>query len=403
VVHGRGLSVAKRRRASGWASLMQRSMTAFTRTVMKAGSRAVTQAVGKAAKEAVRQAATPPLRPAKPARRARAASAPARPRGSTTPTKASRELATLAPDGGRWVPGSAGGPGGVRRFHLYLPPGASTANPAPLLVMLHGCGQTARAFALSTRMNRLAAQAGWCVLYPAQDRRAHPQGCWNWYATRSGAAQAEAATLLAAVEHCGRRHPVDTSRVAVAGLSAGAGMAALLACAAPARFRAVVMHSGVAPGAADSTASALSAMFSGRRAAALGPTEGEGGLPLPPLLVIHGSADHVVTLANARHAVDAWAAAAGARATAARRVQRGQRRPMTITEHRRGGRSVATLCEVEGLAHAWSGGAASQEHGDPTGPDAARLLMAFVARAFAGGQPSARSVPPRLKVPDLPG
>lgn len=259
--------MAKRRRASGWASVMQRSMTAFTRTVMKAGSRAVTQAVGRAAKEAVRQAAAAPVRPAKPARRVRAANAAPRPRGS--------------------------------------------------------------------------------------------------------AAQAEAATLLA--------------------------------CAAPARFRAVVMHSGVAPGAADSTASALSAMFSGRRAAALGPTEGEGGAPLPPLLVIHGGADHVVAIANARHAVDAWAAAAGARAAAPRRVQRGQRRAMTITEHRRARRNVATLCEVEGLGHAWSGGAASQDHGDPTGPDAARLVVAFVARAFAATVASLTPVRPHPKAPLLRG
>lgn len=382
--------MAKRRRGTGWASVMERSMTAFTRTVMKAGSRAVTKAVGRAAKQAVRQAAKAPSRPAArpkpPATRAKAPRPASAPRKRSAVGHATRELAQLAPGGGRWETGSAGGPGGVRRFHLYVPPGATATQPAPLLVMLHGCGQTARAFALSTRINRLAARAGWFVLYPSQDRRAHPQGCWNWYATRSGAAQAEAASLLAAVDRCLLRNPVDAARLAVAGLSAGAGMAALMASRAPTRFRAVVMHSGVAPGAADSTASALSAMFSGRREAVLA-TVADGAPALPRLLVIHGTADAVVALANARHAATAWAEAGGASAGTPRLVQRGQRRPMTVTDHRRGGRTVVSLCEVAGLAHAWSGGAATQEHGDPLGPDASRMLMAFVARAFAAPLP----------------
>ena len=48
-------------------------------------------------------------------------------------------------------------------------------------------------------------------------------------------------------------HPVDSTRVAIAGLSAGASMAALLVTLHPGRFKAVVMHSGIPPGTADST------------------------------------------------------------------------------------------------------------------------------------------------------
>ena len=272
------------------------------------------------------------------------------------------------------------GPAGLRQGHLYSPPRASRAAKAPLLVMLHGCGQTAESFALSTRMNRIAARAGWFVLYPAQDRHAHPQGCWNWYATRTGAAQAEVATLLAGIDQVCLRHPVDARRVAVAGLSAGAGMAALLALRHPGRFRAVVMHSGVPPGAAHSTASALSAMLGTGRAAALGALP---GVALPPLMVIHGSADTVVAPANGRAAARLWAEAAGALPGPARKLQRGQRRSAMVVDYRRRGRLAVTLCEIDQVAHAWSGGAASEAHGDPRGPDASRLAAAFVARQFA--------------------
>ena len=64
-------------------------------------------------------------------------------------------------------------------YRLFLPPGLDPARPVPLVVMLHGCNQDARAFAEVTRMNDLAAAEGFVVLYPEQ--RAHPIGCWRWY------------------------------------------------------------------------------------------------------------------------------------------------------------------------------------------------------------------------------
>ena len=109
-------------------------------------------------------------------------------------------------------------------------------------------------------MNRLAARHRFVVLYPEQERVANAQGCWNWFERRNGRAEAEAATLLAAVDKVARRLPVDLARVAVAGLSAGASMAVLMAALFPHRFCAVAMHSGVAPGTAESAATALAAM-----------------------------------------------------------------------------------------------------------------------------------------------
>ena len=104
---------------------------------------------------------------------------------------------------------------------------------------------------------------------------------------------------------------------------------------------------------------------------------------LPPLLVIQGTADAVVARRNGHAAAQWWAAAARAQARPARVVQRGQRRAATLTDFCAGGRLAVTLCEVDGLAHAWSGGAAGQPYSDATGPDAARLIWAFAARAFA--------------------
>ncbi|RYF63433.1 MAG: PHB depolymerase family esterase, partial [Comamonadaceae bacterium] len=225
------------------------------------------------------------------------------------------------PGAGDWIAGLAMGPGGTRGYHLYRPPGLKPApgEKLPMVVMLHGCGQTGRDFAASTRMNRIASRERFLVLYPEQDRLHHPQGCWNWYETRSGQADREAATLMVAIDQVSLLYLVDRAQVAVVGLSAGAGMAALLATRYPNRFAAVAMHSGVAPGAAQSTASAIGAM-QGRRAPAItatavGKAMGAAavGTTLPPLLVLHGDSDSVVAASNAASAAAVWAAATGSR------------------------------------------------------------------------------------------
>lgn len=299
------------------------------------------------------------------------------------------------PGAGDWISGMALGPGGARGYHLYRPPGLELepGEKLPMLVMLHGCGQTGRDFAASTRMNRIAARERFLVLYPEQDRVHHPQGCWNWYHTRSGKADREAATLIAAVDQVNLLYPVDRERIAVVGLSAGAGMAALLATRYPNRFRAVAVHSGVAPGAAQSTASALGAMH-GRRvpvmpATAVGKALGAAavGTTLPPMLVLHGDADTVVAASNAASTAAVWATATGARPGPERVLQRGKRHPMRVTDFRRAGRIYVTLCQVARLGHAWSGGAARLPFSDAAGPDASKLVWAFVARQFR--QPAA--------------
>lgn len=303
-------------------------------------------------------------------------------------TRAAEAQRKPPPGPGDWLSGMAMGPGGARRYHLYRPPNVLAGERLPLMVMLHGCGQTGRDFALSTRMNLLAARRRFFVLYPEQDRLANPQGCWNWYDRRSGKADAEASTLMSAIDQACLLYPIDRERVALAGLSAGASMAALMATRHPARFKAVAMHSGVAPGAAKSPATALGAMR-GRHmppilTTAVGKAMGAAAAftTLPPLLVLHGDADEVVSRGNAINTAQVWATATGAKPGLERSLQRGNRRAMRVTEFARDKRCFVMLCEVAGLGHAWSGGASRQPFSDGSGPDATRLIWSFAARQF---------------------
>ena len=295
---------------------------------------------------------TKPVRAAKPVRAKAVAVSRARPKAAPVARTPRKPL----PASGEWLAGIAPGPAGARRFHLYVPPGLAlrAGEKLPLLVMLHGCGQTGRELAASSRMNRLAVRHRFLVLYPEQERLANAHGCWNWFDRRSGKADAEAATLLAAIELVARRHPVDMARVAVAGLSAGASRAA--------------MH--------------------GRREAHLPDppqaraAEGVVLAPLPPLLILHGDADNVVSVRNAAATAVLWAESLGARAGPVRTMQRGRRHAVRVTEYKARGRAQVTLREIVGLGHAWSGGAPGLNYSDPAGPDASSLVWAFVARQF---------------------
>ena len=357
---------------SSLARAYQRNLKAFARAAGAASKPVRAKAVSKL-RAAPRKNAVAPV-----------------PSTARTPRAATKPV----PLRGEWISGVAPGPAGARRFHAYVPigPALRPDEKLPLLVMLHGCGQTGRDIAAVSRMNRLAARHRFVVLYPEQERVANAQGCWNWFERRNGRAEAEAATLLAAVDKVARRLPVDLARVAVAGLSAGASMAVLMAALFPHRFCAVAMHSGVAPGTAESAATALAAMH-GRREAHLpdlpaSTAAASSVLPvgapaaLPPLLIVHGDADGVVSVRNAAATAQLWAGALGARAGAVRTLQRGQRYPMRVTEFKARGRTVVALREVVGLAHAWSGGAAQRPYSDPAGPDASALIWAFVARQF---------------------
>ena len=320
----------------------------------------------------------------------------------TAKTAKAAPRATAASQGD-WIAGVATGPAGARRFHLHIPPGLALRprEKLPLLVMLHGCDQTGLEFAQSTRMGKLAARQRFLVLYPEQDRFANAQGCWNWFQQRNGMANAEAATLLAAVVQVAQSYPIDVARVAVAGLSAGGSMAALMGARFAAHFAAVIVHSGVTPGTADSALSALAAMGGHRaghlptpHASAISASTTNNAAPLPPLLVLQGSSDHVVSPRNGLATAQLWAQALGAKASAAISQQRGKRYPMQVTPFKRQGRTAVELRDIAGLGHAWSGGGAKLAYSDPAGPDASALTWAFAARAFKQ-QSSAK--PPQQK------
>lgn len=274
-------------------------------------------------------------------------------------------------------------------FWLYEPSRAHRG-PMPLVIMLHGCKQTPDDLAAGTRMNALAEREGFLVAYPQQPPRRQIQRCWQWFDLSATEGGREAQAIAGLIDSLAQRRDVQPDRIYLAGLSAGASMAATVALRYPERVAAVALHSGVVIGAADNPRAGLRAMQQG---SSLNPAElldaagiAPGGPPMPAF-VLHGMADDAVAPVNARLLArqflaynrlpdvledDAAEIADGGGALAGKpdghyaNARFGSR-----------GKNLVQLCEIAGLGHAWSGGDASHRFHSATGPDASSLIWQF--------------------------
>jgi poly(hydroxyalkanoate) depolymerase family esterase len=268
------------------------------------------------------------------------------------------------------------------QYGLYIPSGHAL-EAMPLVVMLHGCTQSIDEFAEGTRMNVLADRFGFAVVYPEQSKHVHSHRCWHWY-DAGDAGGAEARAVVSLVDALVAQHGFDSERVYVAGISAGAGLTALLAVKYPQHFAAVALHSGPAFGEARSGIAAMDVM---RRGARREPAElademtDVANYPGMPAIVIHGDADHVVAPVNGDQLAEQFLRlnrivdAKGARKSGEVREER--KGGMVTRDYVRGGRRVVRLCRVQGLAHAWSGGDDAVPFHSAKGPDASAMVWEF--------------------------
>ena len=284
---------------------------------------------------------------------------------------------------------------GRRPYLLYLPKGYSAAKRLPMVVMLHGCRQDADTFAHVTRMNGIADRENFLVLYPEQRRLANSFRCWNWFSRSAQTGTGEAAILADMIRSISDEYGVDSERVYIAGLSAGAAMANNLAVCHAELFAACALHSGLPFAAATSSHEAIKAMRDGARhdahetgKRAFMQSRGKAGEI--PALVIQGTADEVVNPVNARQLAAQFAVLNELLAEHSR-LQTGAPRekisnnrnsstyPYEITDVFRGGQVLIRKILVSGLGHAWSGGAEDYHYSDPRGPNASELICDFFA------------------------
>ncbi len=283
----------------------------------------------------------------------------------------------------------------VRRmlYWLYTPSGP-VVTPRPLVVMLHGCQQTVADFAAGSRMNELAERKGFSVLYPQQSVGTDSHRCWHWYKRSTQQGDGDVELIAAMISQVQRKHGLDATRTYVAGISAGAGLAAILALQHPDLIAAVGLHSAPVYGTADSPMNAYGVMQHGSSTsyadAARAFAQARPQFPGMPAIVIHGQRDSVVRAVNAEQLVgqlqiiNAPQLAAGKsvaepviRRYAERRGGRRPRHAYQTATYYAGRKPQLVRCDIQTLGHAWSGGDASMKFHDAEGPDASLMMWSF--------------------------
>ena len=200
-------------------------------------------------------------------------------------------------------------PGNLRML-AFVP--TQLQKPRALVVVLHGCGQTAAGYDLGAGWSTLARHYGFALLMPEQQRSNNANTCFNWFNSEDIARDSgEARSIREMVAHMAEAHRIDPRRVFVTGLSAGGAMTSVMLATYPEVFAAGAVIAGLPFGIASNLREALDGMFHSpeRPAQELGDlvrnASGHRG-PWPKMSVWHGSADRTVNPGNANEIVKQW-------------------------------------------------------------------------------------------------
>lgn len=212
------------------------------------------------------------------------------------------------------VEGFGANPGQLRM--LVHAPAEPPRPGAPLLVLLHGCGQDAAGFAAAAGFMSLAGRLGAGLVLPEQVAANNQGRCFNWFEpahTARGAGEAESIAQMA--QAAVRRFDADPGRVFIAGLSAGAAMAVAVLAAYPERFAGGGAVAGLPAGAAHDLGSALNRMgragAPGRDALVARVARPPAGVAVPRLSIWSGDADRTVDPANSDALALQWSGLLG--------------------------------------------------------------------------------------------
>ncbi|KQU61718.1 hypothetical protein ASG67_00550 [Sphingomonas sp. Leaf339] len=199
-------------------------------------------------------------------------------------------------------------PGGLKGFY-YTPDATETV---PLVVVLHGCTQTAAGYDHGSGWSALAERHGFAVLLPEQQRANNPNLCFNWFAAADTTRESgEALSIRQMVATMIDRHGIDPARVYITGLSAGGGMTSAMLATYPDVFAGGAIIAGLPHGAAGSVGQAMERMRGqGHVDAAAYATLVRDASPhvgqWPTISVWHGDADSTVNVQNADAIIGQW-------------------------------------------------------------------------------------------------
>ena len=275
-------------------------------------------------------------------------------------------------------PFAAGDPAPLAPYEVFTPAIATQDGGVkrPLVVVLHGCLQTAQGIEKLSRMNDEATKGGFFVLYPEQKLNRHTMNCWRWFDPENRKPNSgELKELISMISEVKSKYPIDASKIYVAGLSSGGAEAAALLACYPRDFAGGALFSAPALGIA------------------INEKEGEGALSNPParlhrevchptafkgpLLITTGTNDRTVSPRHALILADQFTT----------KAEKGIQHFDIFPLSRPGTLATQTVCfgnpsrvcrmTIDKMGHAWSGGDIAS-FSEPAGPSAAELVRRYL-------------------------
>lgn len=267
--------------------------------------------------------------------------------------------------------------------YLLYSPQIAKKDPStkrPLVVVLHGCLQSAQDLFEASRMNEEAERAGFFVLYPQQTRAAHPMNCWRWFDRENRKPNSgELALILKMVDEVQAKHAVNPAQIYVTGLSSGGATASALLACHPTRFAGGALIGSPGFGIASDEQNAQLSMASVPTKAAASASK-ESCSPQSfkgRLLIVAGSRDKTVHPRQAALLTEQFTTT----------DERKTKRVSSIHLVYPGEYPFQMLCfgpntrvctaEVSGLGHAWSGGTL-HPFNEPNGPSTSEMIRRMI-------------------------
>ena len=200
-------------------------------------------------------------------------------------------------------------PGGLRMLN-YVP--KDLPESAPLVVVLHGCTQTAGAYDFGTGWSTLADRHGFAMLYPEQRRTNNPLRCFNWFRSEDFERDSgEALSIRQMVDNMVAEQRLDPRRVYVTGVSAGAAMTSVMLATYPDVFAGGAIIAGLPYRCANGLQEGFECIFQGKSRSArewgtLVRAASRHDGPWPKVSVWHGAEDSTVKPLNAEEVIKQW-------------------------------------------------------------------------------------------------
>jgi feruloyl esterase len=208
------------------------------------------------------------------------------------------------------TPAFGDNPGNLRMLS-YVPEALPVG--APLVVVLHGCTQSAGEYDRGTGWSTLADRFGFALLFPEQQRANNANLCFNWFEPEDiSRGRGEVASIAAMATAMIDTHRLERRRVYVTGLSAGGAMTSALLATYPDMFAGGAIIAGLPFGSASNIPEAFGVMGQGRirparelgdRVRAASTTQG----PWPTVSIWQGTSDTTVNPVNAEELRKQWA------------------------------------------------------------------------------------------------